>query len=69
MSMLKPFLVRLGSDAKLLLAMKRQPRQVMLDNGLSQEDIQLVMSQDVAKLKDKMGGKAMLPILIIHSFA
>jgi hypothetical protein len=61
--------VRLGSDAKLLLAMKRQPRQVMLDNGLSQEDIQLVMSQDVAKLKDKMGGKAMLPILIIHSFA
>ncbi|CAM4197033.1 hypothetical protein [Shewanella denitrificans] len=69
MSMLNPFLVRLGSDAKLLLAMKRQPRQVMLDNGLSQEDIQLVMSKDVNMLRDKMGGKAMLPILIIHSFA
>jgi hypothetical protein len=69
MSMLNQFLVRLGSDAKLLLAMKQQPRQVMLDNGLSQEDIQLVMSKDLVKLKDKMGGKAMLPILIIHSFA
>jgi hypothetical protein len=69
MSMLNPFLVRLGSDAKLLMAMKHQPRQVMLANGLSQEDIQLVMSKDINMLKDKMGGKAMLPILIIHSFA
>ncbi|WP_445947017.1 hypothetical protein, partial [Shewanella sp.] len=63
------FLVRLGSDANLLLAMKREPRQVMLDNGLSHQDIELIMNADVKKLKEMDGGKVMLPILIVYGFA
>jgi hypothetical protein len=69
MSMLMQFLIKLGSDAKMLSAMKLEPRKLMLDNGLTSEEMDAILVQDMKKLNDMAGGKTMIPILLIHGFA
>lgn len=69
MSKLNQFLIKLGSDAKMLLAMKQEPRKLMLDNGLTREEMDAILAPDMKKLNDMAGGKTMIPILLIHGFA
>lgn len=69
MSKLNQFLVKLGSDAKMRLAMKQDPQGVMQANGLNHDEITTILAQDMKKLNDMAGGKTMIPILLIHGFA
>jgi hypothetical protein len=69
MSKLNQFLIKLGSDARMLLAMKQYPRKLMLDNGLTRDEMNVILAQDIKKLNDMAGGKTMIPILLIHGFA
>ena len=51
MSKLNDFFEKLGSDAALMEAYKKDPEGVLKANGLNEEEIQAVMSSDMDKLK------------------
>ncbi|MCG9720651.1 hypothetical protein [Shewanella sp. Isolate7] len=55
MSKLSDFFQKLGSDAALLEAYKADPKGVMKANGLTDEEIQAVLSGDKAQL-DSLSG-------------
>lgn len=55
MSKLSDFFQELGSDAALLEAYKADPKGVMKANGLTDEEIQAVLSGDKAQL-DSLSG-------------
>ena len=51
MSKLNDFFEKLGSDAALMEAYKKDPEGVLKANGLNEEEIQAVISSDMDKLK------------------
>ena len=55
MSKFNDFFEKLGSDAKLLEEYKQDPQGVMKANGLTDDEIQAVMSGDNDKLKSLSG--------------
>ncbi|WP_144213471.1 hypothetical protein [Shewanella donghaensis] len=66
MSTLTTFFTQLGSDAKLLEAYKKDPRGVMAANGLSNQEIEAVMSGDKKQVKTLAGDADMKSFLLIH---
>ncbi|MDO6619896.1 MULTISPECIES: hypothetical protein [unclassified Shewanella] len=66
MSNLTEFFTQLSSDAKLLEAYKKDPRGVMQANGLSDKDIDAVMSGDMAQVKSLVGDVELKSILLVH---
>ncbi|WP_028768598.1 hypothetical protein [Shewanella fidelis] len=55
MSKFNDFFEKLGSDAKLFEESKQDPQGVMKANGLTDDEIQVVMSGDNDKLKSLSG--------------
>ncbi|MCE9679210.1 hypothetical protein LZP69_08490 [Shewanella sp. AS1] len=55
MANLGEFFEKLASDAALMEAYQADPQAVMQANGLSEEEIQAVLSGDQAKLKQLSG--------------
>lgn len=55
MSKLSDFFEKLGSDAALMEAYQKDPEGVMKANGLSDEEIQAVLTGDKTKLKQLSG--------------
>ncbi|QYJ85120.1 hypothetical protein K0I73_12920 [Shewanella mesophila] len=66
MSTLSDFFEKLGSDAALMEAYKKDPEGVMKASGLNEQEIQAVMSGDMEELKllsgDMTNAKAYLLI-------
>ncbi|MGS0728326.1 hypothetical protein ACVBKF_19170, partial [Shewanella sp. 0m-11] len=58
---------KLGSDAKLLEEYKQDPQGVMKANGLTDDEIQAVISGDDSKLKSLSGGKSVKGFLVVHA--
>ncbi|WP_028768599.1 hypothetical protein [Shewanella fidelis] len=67
MSKFNDFFEKLGSDAKLLEEYKQDPQGVMKANGLTDDEIQAVMSGGNDKLKSLSGGKNVQTLLIVHA--
>ncbi|ABZ75917.1 conserved hypothetical protein [Shewanella halifaxensis HAW-EB4] len=67
MSKFNEFFEKLGSDAKLLEEYKQDPQGVMQANGLSDAEIQAVMSGDDSKLKSLSGDKGTKGYLVVHA--
>ncbi|MDR8524558.1 hypothetical protein [Shewanella fidelis] len=67
MSKFNDFFEKFGSDAKLLEEYKQDPQGVMKANGLTDDEIQAVMSGDNDKLKSLSGGKNVQTLLIVHA--
>ncbi|MCL1145344.1 hypothetical protein AB4298_18265 [Shewanella sp. 10N.261.52.F9] len=59
MSKFNVFFEKLGSDAKLLEQYKQDPQAVMQAHGLSEEEIQVVLSGDKNKIESIAGAKPM----------
>ncbi|MCG9729179.1 hypothetical protein L1D44_04890 [Shewanella sp. Isolate13] len=68
MSKFNEFFEKLGSDAKLLEEYKQDPQGVMQANGLSDDEIQAVMSGDDNQIKSLSGGQNYRSLILIHSF-
>lgn len=66
MSRLADFMKNLGQDAQLMTDYKQDPRGVMRANGLSDEEIEAVMTGDEAQLKSLSGGDDYQAYVIIH---
>lgn len=69
MSNLTSFFTKLNSDAKLLEAYKKDPRDVMAKNGLSKKEIDAVMSGDLKLLKSLAGDTEMKSFLVVHNLS
>lgn len=67
MSKFNDFFEKFGSDAKLLEEYKQDPQGVMKANGLTDDEIQAVMSGDNDKLKSLSGSKNVQTLLIVHA--
>ncbi|MGI2113867.1 hypothetical protein ACRN9G_09730 [Shewanella frigidimarina] len=59
------FFTKLGTDAVLLEAYKLDPRGVMKLNGLTQEEVDAVMSGDKVRVNQLSGDKEMAMYLLI----
>tara|TARA_R110002033_G_scaffold1601_3_gene13324 strand:+ start:306 stop:509 length:204 start_codon:yes stop_codon:yes gene_type:complete len=59
------FFTELATNALLLEAYKLDPRGVMTSNGLTQEEIDAVMSGDKARVNKLVGDKEMAMYLLI----
>ncbi|GIU38708.1 hypothetical protein L2719_15135 [Shewanella schlegeliana] len=68
MSKFNEFFEKLGSDAKLLEEYKQDPQGVMQANGLSDDEIQAVMSGDEKQIHSLSGSKNYRSLVLIHSF-
>ena len=55
MSNFNDFFEKLGSDSNLMDAYKKDPEGVMKANGLSDEEVKIVLSGDSKKLKSLSG--------------
>ena len=66
MSNLNQFAQKLSADAALLEAYKKDPQGVMQANGLTAEEITLVMSGDLARLKAYVGDATLQSFVIVH---
>ncbi|MCL2918296.1 hypothetical protein [Shewanella litorisediminis] len=67
MSKLTDFLKQLGEDAALLEAYKKDPEGVMRQHGLSEDEIQAIMSGDKAKLKAFGGEEQYQSLVVIYN--
>ncbi|QLE86236.1 hypothetical protein FLM48_14845 [Shewanella sp. Scap07] len=68
MSKLSDFFERLGTDAKLLDAYKKDPVGVMQANGVTDKEIKVVMSGNDSDIKKLLGDdKSRSAYLIIHA--
>ncbi|MGI2037260.1 hypothetical protein ACRN9Z_04185 [Shewanella frigidimarina] len=67
MSNMNTFFTKLGTDAALLEAYKLDPRGVMKSNGLTQEEIDAVMSGDKTRVSQLSGDKEMAMYMIISN--
>lgn len=65
MATLNEFLKKLGEDAALLEAYKKDPQGVMRANGLSEDEIKAVMSGDKSQLKS-LGGEEYQTIVVVN---
>ncbi|WP_108944077.1 hypothetical protein [Shewanella halifaxensis] len=65
MSKFNDFFEKLGSDAKLLEEYKQDPQGVMKANGLTDDEIQAVMSGDNDKLKSLSGDNQIKEFLVV----
>lgn len=65
MSNMSAFFTELATNALLLEAYKLDPRTVMKSNGLTQEEIDAVMSGDKARVSQLVGDKDMAMYMII----
>ncbi len=66
MSKFNKFFEKLGSDAKLLEEYKQDPQGVMQANGLSDDEIQAVISGDDKKVKSLLGPKGGHGYLVVY---
>jgi hypothetical protein len=66
MSNLNQFAQKLSADAALLEAYKKDPQGVMQANGLTAEEITLVMSGDLARLKAYVGDSTFQSFVLVH---
>ncbi|QIR13881.1 hypothetical protein [Shewanella aestuarii] len=66
MSNLNQFAQKLSADAALLEAYKKDPQGVMQANGLTAEEIKLVMAGDMAALKAHFGDDAYQSFVVVH---
>ena len=64
--MLADFLEKLGQDTELLAAYKKDPRGVMKKHGVSDKDIEAIMSGDEKKV-EKMS-KSGIGLLMIKTY-
>ncbi len=55
MSQLASFMMKLGEDADLMAAYKKDPKGTMKEHGLTKEEIEAVMSGDTQKVKALSG--------------
>lgn len=55
MSQLASFMMKLGEDAELMAAYRKDPRGTMKAHGLTDEEIEAVMSGDTDKVKALSG--------------
>ncbi|ABV86615.1 hypothetical protein [Shewanella pealeana] len=67
MSKFNKFFEKLGSDAKLLEEYKQDPQGVMQANGLSDDEIQAVISGDDNKLKSFSDGKNYSSLVLVYA--
>jgi hypothetical protein len=65
MSNISTFFTKLGTNAALLEAYKRDPRGVMKSNGLTEEEIEAVISGDKTRISQLSGDKEMAMYLIV----
>ncbi|UJF21366.1 hypothetical protein [Shewanella sp. OMA3-2] len=65
MSKLQQFAEALSVDAALLEAYKADPRGVMLANGLTVEQVDLIMSGDLNALKAQLGDSLMQAYIMV----
>ena len=65
MSQLQHFAQLLSTDAALLEAYKADPKGVMLANGLTKQEIELVLSGDIDGLKALLGDSLMQAYFVI----
>lgn len=66
MATLNEFLKKLGEDAALLDAYKKDPQGVMRANGLSDDEIQAVMSGDKSQLKSLGGEEEFQTYIVVN---
>ncbi|WP_434930217.1 hypothetical protein ACRWQM_12565 [Shewanella sp. HL-SH5] len=67
MSRLQTFAESLSVDAGLLEAYKADPRGVMLANGLTTQEVDLVMSGDLNALKALLGDSLMQAYIVVST--
>lgn len=67
MSKIQKFAESLSVDARLLEAYKADPRGVMLANGLTAQEADLVMSGDLNALKALLGDSLMQAYIVISA--
>ncbi|WP_394129014.1 hypothetical protein [Shewanella maritima] len=65
MSNFSDFFTQINQDSDLLESYKANPREVMEQHGLSEEQIQAVLSGDLEKIK-AFDGSDMKSFMIIH---
>ncbi|MCT7943152.1 MULTISPECIES: hypothetical protein [Shewanella] len=65
MSKLQQFAQALSADAGLLEAYKADPKGVMLANGLTKQEVELVLSGDIGGLKALLGDSLMQAYVVI----
>ncbi|MBT1444883.1 hypothetical protein KJI95_10150 [Shewanella sp. JM162201] len=66
MATLNEFLKKLGEDAALLEAYKKDPQGVMRANGLRDDEIQAVMSGDKSQLKSLGGEEEFQTYIVVN---
>ncbi|AZQ11248.1 MULTISPECIES: hypothetical protein [Shewanella] len=66
MTTLNEFLKQLGEDAALLEAYKKDPEGVMRANGLSEDEIQAVMTGDKSKLRSLGGDEEYQTFVVVN---
>ena len=66
MSTLTDFMKQIGTDASLLEAYKNNPEAVMRAHGLSDDEINAVMSGDIEALKQLTGNEDYQAYVLIH---
>ncbi|WP_372870513.1 hypothetical protein [Shewanella sp.] len=66
MATLNEFLKQLGEDAALLEAYKKDPEAVMRAHGLSEDEIQAILSGDKNELRLLCGDEEHQTFVIIH---
>ncbi len=66
MTTLNEFLKQLGEDAALLEAYKKDPKGVMRANGLSEDEIQAVMTGDKSKLRSLGGDEEYQTFVVVN---
>ena len=57
MSNMINFLVNVGTDIQLKSAFQRKPEEVMIEAGLTEEEIHLFNTNDVDEIIEKLGGQ------------
>ncbi|MCL1089094.1 hypothetical protein L2744_05620 [Shewanella profunda] len=66
MSTLSDFFTQLGQDAQLMEEYQQNPEAVMRAHGLSDEEIDAVMSGDLDKLKSLSGDENYQTFLLVN---
>ncbi|MCL1141772.1 hypothetical protein [Shewanella gaetbuli] len=65
MSNVQKFAQALATDAALLEAYNASPEKVMLEYGLTKEEVNLILSGDMSALKKQLGDQEMKSFVVI----
>ncbi|MGZ9898984.1 hypothetical protein [Shewanella gaetbuli] len=65
MSNVQKFAQALATDAALLEAYNASPEKVMLEYGLTKEEVNMILSGDMSALKKQLGDQEMKSFVVI----